>query len=164
MNDSLRRHLPSLLALAAGGVMAGLVVVLVAGAFVDLGPAGSVLAALAAAAISVVALALPGLFMEGRPMGLLALGTGAVVLLLGTALLTMNAVASRAAVERYRRPPRIEKVVEEAPAPAPEAPAATAPGGAAPETTASPAAPGAPESASPSTPARHATPGAGRKE
>jgi len=120
MNDLLQRLVPALIPVAGGVVMTGLVGLLVAGAFVPFGPAGSVLAVAAAAAISLVALALPGALTGGRSLGFLALGTGAVVLLLATAFFTMDAVASRRSVERYRRPPLIEKAEEEVPLPTEE--------------------------------------------
>ncbi|NOZ94769.1 MAG: hypothetical protein GXP47_08545 [Acidobacteria bacterium] len=132
MNDSLRRLVPVLIAVAAWAVMTGLVGVLAAGAFTDMGPAGGALAVAAAALLSLVALSLPGAVMGERPLGVLALGAGAVVLLLAVALFFMGASGTRRAMERYRRPPLIDKAGEEAPPPAPEAnaPAASAEGSA----------------------------------
>ncbi|HHQ49121.1 MAG TPA: hypothetical protein ENK19_09615 [Acidobacteria bacterium] len=76
------------------------------------GPADDLVLA-AAVAFAIVLLAAPLALTPGRSLGLLTLGAGAVLLLSLAGFLSMDAAASRAAVERYRRPPLIEMMEEE---------------------------------------------------
>ena len=78
------------------------------------GPAAD-LALGTAVACSIVLLAAPLAMAPGRSLGLLTLGVGAVVLLSLAGFLSLDAAASRAAVQRYRRPPLIERPEEETP-------------------------------------------------